>query len=192
MLISIISDDCWAGQYYRTLNLQYLTPTVGLFIEAGSYISFLSHIQNGNAFNLKFIPSDQSYPVAVTPYATLHFLHYQTEEQAREAFLRRAERIKWSRLFVKIDFGKSSYSEKDVEAWNAMNLSNSIAFYPPNKFDSRTHIHNGVMIPDWILDGAKMFNISRQYFDLSHWVETGKVEKIFKDSEGVPITSSVS
>jgi len=173
--ISIISDDCWAGQFYQMLNLQYLTPTIGLLVDPKTYINFLSNLRNEDAFSLRFIRSTQSYPVAVTPYATIHFFHYETEEQAKSAFLRRVKRIEWSQLFVKIDFGKGGYSKKELEAWNAMKLPNSIALYPPNKFGLRPNVHNGVMIPDWIIDGAKMFDISRQHFDLFHWIDTGNV-----------------
>jgi acyl-CoA synthetase (AMP-forming)/AMP-acid ligase II/pimeloyl-ACP methyl ester carboxylesterase/acyl carrier protein len=174
--VSIISDDCWAGQFYQMLNLQYLTPTIGLLFQHETYINFLSNLRKEDAFDLKFIQSNADYPIAITPYATIHFLHYQTEHQVKAAFLRRAKRIEWSELFVKIDFGKYGYSQKDIAAWNAMSLPNSIAFYPPNKFGLHPDIHNGVMIPDWVVDGGEMFEVSRQHFDLFHWLEMGEIK----------------
>ena len=37
---TIISNNCWAGWVYRRYNIEYKTPTVGLFIMPDDYMIF--------------------------------------------------------------------------------------------------------------------------------------------------------
>jgi len=172
---TVISDDCWGGQLYRQLQIPYTTPTVGLYIEPTSYLDFVSNLQRPNAFELQFIETDKSYPVAQTPYATVHFMHYADESEVRGKFTRRCQRIDFSHLLVKIDFGKPEYTANDIERWNELKLPNSLAIYPPSIEHQFGHIHHGVAIPDWTIDGAKLFNISRRYVNMHSWLTSGVV-----------------
>jgi uncharacterized protein (DUF1919 family) len=173
--ITLISDDCWAAEFYRLLRIPYLTPSVGLYVEVADYLDFVSNLRAANAFQLRFIPSEKAYPVARTPYATLHFMHYSSEDEAREKFLRRAARINWEQLFIKVDFGKPDYTAMDVARWNGMKLPNSLAIVPESSPFARQAIWNAMTTPYWEINGARMFAISRNFFDFPHWTRTGNV-----------------
>jgi uncharacterized protein (DUF1919 family) len=171
---TVISDDCWGSQIYRQLKIPYRTPTVGLWVEPETYLDFIVNFQEKDASRVTFINSDKKYPVAKTSYATLHFMHYSCEHEAKEAFERRFARVNYDSLFFKIDFGKPGYSKCDIDRWNKLSLKNSIAFYPEGEFDGLI-IHNGLAIPDWQLDGKKMFDISRRYFSFQKWLSNGLI-----------------
>jgi uncharacterized protein (DUF1919 family) len=172
---SIISDDCWGGQLYRQLGLQYTTPTIGLWIEPREYLNFLENIRNTNAPMLEFIKTDKDYPVARTLDATLYFLHYRSEEEVKDKFAKRFNRINWNRVLVKVDFGKPGYTVQDIEKWNKLHIANSIAFYSATTELPGSGVFNGVLISDWVIDGAAMFNITRKHFDVFNWVKNGKI-----------------
>ena len=54
------------------------------------------------------IGSNPSYPIGVLgDDIEIHFLHYHSEQEAREKWERRVERINWDRLFI-------SFSERDL------------------------------------------------------------------------------
>lgn len=174
---TIISDDCWAGQLEKQLGIAYTTPTVGLYIIGKDYISFIKNIHMPNALQLDFIESIENFPVAVTPFTKLYFMHFEDEKEALDKFSRRFKRIDYKNIFFKMDFGKPGVTEKEIEEWNNMKLPNSVAFYPPSVTQ---FIHNGIMIPEWDLDGAAMFNICRKYFDVFNWLKKGELHTTIK------------
>jgi uncharacterized protein (DUF1919 family) len=173
---TIISDDCWGAEFYRQMRIPYRTPTVGLWIEPRTYIDFVVNLRKTDASKLKFVASSSSYPMGITPYAELHFLHYHDGPEAEKKFQRRFIRMDFSRLRVKIDFGKAGYTSSDVLRWNSLRLPNSVAFYRRNTPAADLGVHNGVLVDDWNPNGALMFNITRKYFDVYRWCESGIVE----------------
>lgn len=177
--VSIVGEDCWGGQVYRTLGLPYLTPIVGLWVEQTTYLDFIANLREPDAFELTFERTDADYPVGRTPYAQLHFMHYHSEDEAREKFARRTERIVWDNLFVKIDFGKDRYTDDDIERWNRLALPRSVALLPPRLIDRRHEIHHAVAVPDWHVDGVEIYYIAKHHFDMFHWLNTGKVRSTF-------------
>lgn len=169
---TIISDDCWAGQLEKQLGIAYSTPTVGLYIVGNDYINFIKNICMPNASQLDFVESAEDFPVAVTPFTKLYFMHFKDEKEALDKFSRRFKRIDYDNIFFKIDLGKPGVTEQEIVEWNNMKLPNSVAFYPPSVTQ---FVHNGIMIEEWVLDGAAMFNICRKYFDVFTWLKKGEL-----------------
>ena len=52
---------------------------------------------------LKFIPSDKDYPVALCEDIQINFNHYKTEDEAREKWTERAKRVNYDNLFIIAD-----------------------------------------------------------------------------------------
>ena len=46
---------------------------------------------------------DNSYPLALLDDIEIHFLHYQSESEAREKWQRRLARIHWDNLYFKFN-----------------------------------------------------------------------------------------
>ena len=175
--LTIISEDCWGGEFCRTAGLPYSTPLAGAFILPGDYLNFLENFWAPGAFHLQRIASSHDYPVGRTPYAVIHFPHAKSWPEAAAAFSRRLPRINPGRLFFKIDFGKSGYSQNDIDRWNALGLRNSIALLPPRSrfgFDF-SDVHQGWRMNNWSYDGAAMFHLSRRAFDFHYWAWTGEL-----------------
>lgn len=157
--------------------MPYLTPTVGLFIEAQDYLNFLLNLHAADATHIEFEITEEAYPIGITPYTKLHFYHAESPSAASESFKRRYARVEWERALYKIDFGKPGYTGEHIRQWNSLKLPNSIAFYSEQvaaKYGNE--IHNGVLVSDWVLDGAEMFDITRRYFDIFKWINKGQVE----------------
>lgn len=172
---SIISDDCWGGQLYRQLNIRYLTPTVGLFVMPDDYIDYIESFDAIHKEDLIFIESDKDYPVATLSGIEIHFMHYNNEEEARSKYWNRFKRMHGNKQFIKIDFGKPGYTKAHIQKWNSLRIANSLAFYPATIELPKEGVFNGVLIPDWQLDGAHMFDISRKHFDVFKWVRKGVI-----------------
>jgi uncharacterized protein (DUF1919 family) len=177
--VTIFSEDCWGGEFCRVHGCAYTTPLAGAFIEPGAYLDFLENLGEADAFDLHWVASQHTYPVARTPYATIHFMHAHSWKEIDEALPRRLARINPERLFFKIDFGKPGYTQHDVERWNALALPNAIALLPPADppgldLDA---VHQGIQVRAWNHDGAAMLHWSRRDFDFHHWIRTGKLRR---------------
>lgn len=172
---SIISDDCWGGEIYRQLWLKYQTPTVGLLVRPGGYLDFIESVLTKNLEKLEFIDSKCEYPVATYLGSIIEFMHYKTQREAEDKFARRFQRIDKDKILVKVDFGKLGYTKADIERWNEWKLPNSIAFYAATTEIPSNGVFNGVLVPDWDLDGVVMFGITQKYFDFYKWVNKEKV-----------------
>jgi uncharacterized protein (DUF1919 family) len=116
---TIISNNCWGGTIYEAFNLKKMSPTVGLFFMAEDYIKFLSNLEEYLSIRLEFIKPEESkwredkgltadkrfghYPIAKLKDIEIFFLHYKSEEEAREKWERRKKRINWDKLLVKFN-----------------------------------------------------------------------------------------
>lgn len=173
---TIISDDCWGGRVYSEFGLRCHSPFVGMGFTAREYLDFLQGFREPGA--LEIIgekASRHGYPLLQTRNAWLYGQHYDSAEEFRRTFERRRKAILWDRIFIKIDFGKTKYNASDVARWNEMRLPNSLALYPDKRRFREARIHNGVALPDWVLDGAKQFGVSCRRFDVFDWLNHGRV-----------------
>ena len=110
---TIISNNCWGGMIYESYNLPKESPTVGMFFIAKDYIEFLSDLKGYVNGTMTFIKPEESrwkdmsqvsgdkkfgsYPVGILSNGRnsieIFFLHYHSEQEAREKWERRVQRI---------------------------------------------------------------------------------------------------
>ena len=175
--VTVITEDCWGSEFCRTFGCAYTTPLAGAYLLAGDYLAFLENFNKSDAFDLEPVESSHRFPVGRTPYATIHFMHGRSWDEVAAAWPRRVARIERTRLFFKIDFGKSGYTQDDVERWNALALPNAIALLPPTARLglALTRVHQGWRVKQWTYHGAAMFHLSRRAFDFHHWIRTGRL-----------------
>ncbi|MBE5921850.1 MAG: DUF1919 domain-containing protein [Lachnospiraceae bacterium] len=133
---TIISNNCWAGRTYQYLGMPYLSPTVGLYFFAEDYLRFVSKLHHYLALDLKFIPAEQSkyidelrkknqttVPIGILDDVEIIFLHYHSEEEAREKWERRKQRINYDNMFIK--FSKMNLcTEEEMRRFDELPFSN--------------------------------------------------------------------
>ncbi|WP_197428733.1 DUF1919 domain-containing protein [Phnomibacter ginsenosidimutans] len=110
--VSIISNDCFGGEYYRLLQLPYNTPFVGLMLMAPCYIKLLQHFDEYMEQPLHFVNESKypslnvqrqanSYPIGMLNDVEIHFLHYHNAEEAATKWKRRCQRINKQNMLIK-------------------------------------------------------------------------------------------
>lgn len=154
---TIISNNCWGGMVYEAHNLPKETPTVGMFFMADDYINFLTYLKKYLYAELTFIKPEESrwkdedtvsgdkrwgtYPIGKIQIGDIKpieifFLHYHSEQEAKEKWERRIKRINWDRLLVKFN-DQNGCTEEHIKAFDALPYKNKICFtvkeYPPYK-----------------------------------------------------------
>lgn len=138
--ITIISNNCWGGIFYRNHNLEYLSPTLGLFFIGDEYIKFIYNIKHYIDYNtINFITIDESqysdylkkikYSGLIGKIDDLEicFLHYDTQAEAIEKWNRRKKRINWDNIIYKFnDQNRCTY--ENLKRFNEFNAANKICF----------------------------------------------------------------
>jgi uncharacterized protein (DUF1919 family) len=138
--VCIVSDNCWGGELYRLLGLEYASPFVGMWISPATYMHLLENLETSLSQELRFYKDPAcGYPKAMLSETGIGFMHYGSEEEARETFTRRLARFDASRMFVKVDFRDPSYVPDDITRWNQLALPRAVAFVSSKSQLSSVH-----------------------------------------------------
>lgn len=140
---SIISNNCWGTFVYKKFGLNYQSPFINLLIFAPDYIELLENFSNDLLYKLSFIKCEDSkhkdelislgiyqtnYPIGILDEKyELHFLHYKTEEDAKNKWLRRVDRINFNKLIFKFSDG-DGFEESMIKRFDDLDFKNKICF----------------------------------------------------------------
>ena len=139
---TIISNNCWGGFVYQKFGLKYKSPFIGLFLFAPDYIKLLENFNELIFRDIKFInfkdskyidyikkdDINHSYPIGIIDDdIEIHFLHYKSNQEAYEKWMRRVKEINLNNIMFK-------FSDRDlctntlIERFDNLNLKNKICF----------------------------------------------------------------
>ena len=137
---SIISNNCWGGGIYQDLKIKYYSPTVGLFFYPDDYIMFLKDLKHNMEAPVEFVEkskygqanrfreNEHYYPIGVIDgKIEIHFLHYKTQEEALEKWIKRASRVNFDNLYIKMDDRDGCTLENIIE-FDSLPYKNKIIF----------------------------------------------------------------
>lgn len=97
--VSILSMNCTGGILYHELGLQFLSPTINLYMQAEDFIRFCEQLEDYLAIdtmtecNDSAIVGDRTYPVAWLGDIKLFLVHYASVAEAQDAWNRRKKRL---------------------------------------------------------------------------------------------------
>lgn len=140
---TIISNNCWGGSIYQEFNLEYLTPTIGLYFFADDYIEFLKNLPEVIKNNLEFINYKESihyedlklskYDYSKCVIGRLNekieiiFLHYCDIFEAKQKWDRRKKRINFDNIIIKCN-DQNGFSQKNYTDFINLPYKNKILF----------------------------------------------------------------
>lgn len=182
--ITIISNNCWGGIFYRNNNLEYLSPTLGLFFMAEEYIKFIYNIRYYIEQDITFINIEQSKyknylkklnynsPIGKIDDLEIMFLHYKNEDEAKEKWNRRKERINWNKIIYKFS-DQNMCTYKHLQQFNEFNAKNKICF-TTRKYENL----DTIQIKEFekyenVVDDIKKY---KKYFDIYKFINNIKIE----------------
>lgn len=138
--VTIISNNCWGGIFYRNNNLEYLSPTLGLFFIGDEYIKFIYDMKMYlNYENIDFITIEQSkyrdylkkvkYDGIIGKIKDVEicFLHYKSEEEVKNKWNRRKQRINWDNIVYKFN-DQNLCTYDNLKKFNEFKAKNKICF----------------------------------------------------------------
>lgn len=177
---TVIANDCWGGELYHYFNLPYNTPFVGLYLMAPCFIRFLKNPDYYLSLELSFRQTSTyaeveqtrakhpiKFPVGVLDDIEIQFMHYKTEEEARQKWNRRKQRMNKNRIFVKFDGSKDGANDALIDEFDRLPYAKICLVNKPYPLAS-----SAVFVPDWEQDGAKMFAKTMRVFNVKKWLNT--------------------
>lgn len=135
---SIISNTCIGGVISNSVGQEHRSPTVNLVIYEEDFLTFCENLRAYSDCPLE--PADEAlsqrvgYPVGILrgaaaglPDITVWFVHYQSFEQARDAWIRRFRRVNYENLFFLMDRGMDA-REEILDRFHALPGPNKVFF----------------------------------------------------------------
>ena len=139
---TIISNNCWGGMTYESLNLPKQSPTVGMFFVASDFVKFCSDIptyasteitmisaeeSKHQEFIKEYFPNGINFPIGKINDVELFFMHYHDAEIAKQTWERRCARINYDKMIVKFN-DQNGCTEEDLKNFIALPLKNKLFF----------------------------------------------------------------
>lgn len=135
---TLLANNCNGGFIYHDLGIKFNSPTINLFFVNDHFFTFLEHLSEYIQQELKLattpiVKPEIDYPVFQLggsnnlPVIELHFMHYHSEEAARDSWTKRVKRIDLSNLFVIFTFFDNT-DEQWLKRFDNIPIKNKIAF----------------------------------------------------------------
>lgn len=112
---SIISQNCIGGVIYHDLGLEFLSPTVNLYFTADDFVKFVGNLKHYLSIDMQ-LEWRGEYPIGILEDITVHFMHYETCSDAKDAWCRRKERINFDKILV-ISTDMEGFNEDTYKNW---------------------------------------------------------------------------
>lgn len=139
---SVISSNCFAGRIMQDLNMEYNSPTLGLYFMYSDYIEFLSDLKFYlTKAKITFVEQSKYevgnerrknwkhwYPIGLLDgKIEVHFLHYYSVEEAAEKWYRRAARVNFNKLII-IGMEQNLCTEEDISSFDNLPFERKYMF----------------------------------------------------------------
>ncbi|MDU0370356.1 DUF1919 domain-containing protein [Hymenobacter endophyticus] len=168
------------AEVYKYVGMPFNTPFIGLFLMGPCYLELLRNPQHYLSQELVFqqtsrydeinrIREKNPYPLATLGgKVEVDFLHYHSEQEAREKWQRRVARINWNNLLVKFDGSKDGATPELVREFAQMPYKRLLLLK-----ESVPGTDQAVLVRHYTTNGAHMFYNSLAEYDLVNWLNTG-------------------
>ncbi len=110
---SIICSTCIGGCIYNDLGMQFLSPTINMYINNLDFIKFACNPKYYCSQELEFIDTDAGFPVAMCDDIRLNFNHSKTESDAKRDWERRKTRINYDNIYL-IFYYREGYTLEQI------------------------------------------------------------------------------
>lgn len=125
---TIISSNCTGGQIYHDLRLEFLTPTINLYIKPRDFIIMLENFDDyllNDKYELIEEKSNHDFPVAKLGEIHIYFMHYNSFEEAKNKWYERKQRINKKNMFI-IMSERDGCTYEDLKKFDKLYLENKV------------------------------------------------------------------
>lgn len=187
---SIIGNNCFVGGMYHKYGLKYTTPTIWTYIYSDDYLRMLDNLDWYLSQPLEFTQiskhkiskeftkiTGQIYPIGLLGGdVEIHFMHYTTQQMAKEKWTTRLKRFRRDNLFVVFSDSRD-FKEAHLEKFAQLPFEHKIflSAKPRDCFECTVFVRDYAYEP-YIFDVTRNRKYEK-YMDLTRWLN-GKNEFI--------------
>lgn len=97
---TILAPTCIAGVMYHELGQKFLSPTINLWMYDKDFLKFIHNLKDYLSYDLRFADGIDDTPTAYLNDILIHFNHYHSNEEAKQKWDERKNRINYDNLFI--------------------------------------------------------------------------------------------
>lgn len=179
---TLIANNCVGGIIYSDYNLKFTSPTINLYFYAFDYIEFLENLNYyleqplKYKFESRFFNKHLNYPVGYWGIIEVHFLHYNSVNEANEKWEERKKRINFKNIFI-IGSDRDGCTPEIIKRFDRLPFSNKLFFSAKNypEYKSVVHIdcYNGQESVGDMIKNRTWLN----YVNLNKWFNSKKISR---------------
>lgn len=128
---SLISQNCIGGLFYHDMGLQFQSPTINLFFSAEDFLKFAANLEYYMRLELDMYWGPD-YPMGRLDDLVIHFMHYLTCREAKDAWERRRMRLQYDKIVI-ISTDRNNFGIDEFMEWKNLPYK-KILFTANSKF----------------------------------------------------------
>ncbi len=167
---SLLVPNCLGGILFHDLGLQFRSPTVNLMMYQPEFVRLVcaldTYLHKDMAF---FKHPSYNFPCATLGDVTIHFTHYQSEEEAAQKWAERCSRIDHDNIFI-IAVERDNLTENQIRMLKNIRAKGVVVFSAHDYSD----IPYACYVPQLSKNGAVEDLLGRSYLD-----DHRKYEEVF-------------
>lgn len=135
---TLIVNNCNGTFLYHDLGLKFNSPFINLALKPEDFIRYLKNINHYINTPLTFIKNEtKKYPLGLLDDVIIHFVHYETEEIAKQKWIERSNRINFNNIFI-IFTVSDGIDKKILSDFEALPFKNKIIFTNSSNIQSKS------------------------------------------------------
>ena len=129
---TILTNTCVGGFIYHYLGMQFLSPTINIWMGEEDFLKFslnLTYYVKSELQLVKYADGvDCKYPICSLSDLVIHFKHCDSFDKARDEWNRRKERINYKNLYFICMLDNDHVINREVEERIKQNFNNYCFF----------------------------------------------------------------
>lgn len=184
---TILCNTCVGGVIYNKLGLKFLSPTINIGFSDKEFFKFIHNLDH-YLYNckLKFIETEEFYPVAYLDDIRLNFIHYHTKEEAEIKWEERIKRINKDNIYIicsdRPNGGKETeITYEDIKSLDDFPCKNKVVFSTKQYSDINYIINlpkdkEGDFVNIYMIDKTPFLGrwVWEKHFDYVKWLNDGQ------------------
>lgn len=98
---TVFSNNCLGTVFYHDAGKEFTSPLINTAMDGEDFLRFIERPKYYLSREMQFIKyKGYDYPIAMLDDVEIRFVHYKSEEEAKNKFYERAKRIVWDNVFI--------------------------------------------------------------------------------------------
>ena len=157
--MTVISANCVGAFILHDLHQPFNSPFVNLYLSPQDFLRYLQNMDFYLTQPLTFVKTEKSYPVGKLADLEIHFMHYNSEQEANEKWQLRTSRMNLDNLFIMMT-DRDGVTEKDIQLFDQLPFKNKVIF---------THTPYPAFKSAYYIKGFEKQNQVGDLFEFSGW-----------------------